>query len=135
MADATNAILPKWDTGEPIKLGTTVYNANGSSGTITEITPGRLKPIPGPYGGSYPPRVSMKFEGGYPAGVSMDLFDNTLESGWRVNKKGSATGSTLSSKDLPPPSFLMQRVGPLPIFGWLGLSGLTVLITVLAKRK
>lgn len=89
MTDSTNDIWPQWDSGDRVQAGTRVYNSKGFPGLITEVVPGRLRPVPGPYGGAYPPRVAMQFDGDpTEAGVSFEVPDK-LDSRWRVKRGGT----------------------------------------------
>lgn len=132
MAD-TNDIWPQWDDGTPVKSGTVVYDGEGHPGTITEVKPGRLKPIAGPYGGAYPPEVRWEYPS-QTAGGGTQVF-SPMKSSWRIQKQ-----PTEPSKDKPKavtssPSFLMRKVGPLPLAGWIGLGGVAAVVLLIFKRK
>lgn len=123
MSDPTNDIWPQWDSGDRVQAGTRVYDSKGVPGFIAEVVPGRLRPIPGPYGGAYPPRVTMQFDGGDTAAVSFDVFDK-LDSGWRRQKNAGASRAAAAKPG---------RSGAL---GWAGLAlGVVAAGILLSRRK
>lgn len=128
MSDSSNEIWPQWDTGERVESGTRVYSAEGFPGVITEVLPGRLKPVPGPYGGSHPPRITMSFEGGTEVGTSFDLVNNSkLQSTWRTPRAQPKT--PISPK---PNKSVLSRIG---IGGLVVIVAASVVVGVLFRRK